>query len=105
MKKHSIDVANKVAHFELEDTGALVDLIKSEGIDYDFTPLTSGSAFVNEAEASDTKTLWDGMLEKGSPALKHVVSWSRGRRKDLWCQGRSSAVYVPCCCDMVKIWK
>ncbi|KAI0906166.1 hypothetical protein F4823DRAFT_566017 [Ustulina deusta] len=31
---HGIDVANKVAHFELENAAALADLIKSEGIDF-----------------------------------------------------------------------
>ncbi len=36
---HGIDVANKVAHFELENAAALADLIKSEGIDCDLRPL------------------------------------------------------------------
>ncbi|KAI1422208.1 FAD dependent oxidoreductase [Xylaria sp. FL1777] len=73
MKEHGLDVANEVAHFELENAEALTDLIKSEGIDCDFTPLTSGSVFVNETQAADAKALWDDMLEKGSPALKHVT--------------------------------
>ncbi|KAI1284417.1 FAD dependent oxidoreductase [Xylaria sp. FL0933] len=72
MKEHGLDVANEVAYFELENADALMDLIKSEGIDCDLTPVTSGSAFVDEAQAADTKALWDHMLEKGSPALKHV---------------------------------
>ncbi|KAI1126037.1 FAD dependent oxidoreductase [Nemania abortiva] len=73
MKKHGLEVANEVAHFELENAEALVNLIKSEGIDCDFTPVTSGSAFINEAEAADAKAFWDSMLSKGSPALNNVT--------------------------------
>ncbi|KAI0416790.1 FAD dependent oxidoreductase [Xylaria grammica] len=73
MKAHGLDVANQVAHFELENAKALTDLIKSASIDCDFKPVTSGSAFVDEAEALDAKILWDDMLKKGSPALKHVT--------------------------------
>ncbi|KAI0438557.1 FAD dependent oxidoreductase [Xylaria telfairii] len=73
MRKHGLDVANKVAHFELENAEALAQLIKSEGIDCDFTPLTSGSAFIDEAQATDAKSIWDDMLARGSPALEHVT--------------------------------
>ncbi|KAI0490854.1 FAD dependent oxidoreductase [Xylaria cf. heliscus] len=73
MREHGLDVANEVAHFELENAEALAHLIKSESIDCDFTPVTSGSAFVDEAQAADVKSLWDDMLAKGSPALKHVT--------------------------------
>ncbi|KAI0104849.1 FAD dependent oxidoreductase [Nemania sp. FL0031] len=73
MRKHGLEVANEVAHFELENAEALANLIRSEGIDCDFTPVTSGTAFVDEAEATDAKILWDNMLEKGSPALNQVT--------------------------------
>ncbi|KAI3322981.1 FAD dependent oxidoreductase [Xylariaceae sp. AK1471] len=73
MKKHGLDVANEVAHFELENFDALTHLIKTEGIDCDLTPVTSCAAFVDEAEAADANMLWDDMLRKGSPALKHVT--------------------------------
>lgn len=73
MKKHGLEVANEVARFELENAEVLADLIKSEGIDCDYTPVMSGTAFVDETEAADTKILWDDMLKKGSPALKNVT--------------------------------
>lgn len=73
MKKHDLDVANKVAQFELENDEALRELIKSENIDCDLRPVTSGTAFIDESEAAAAKALWDDMLEKGSPALKHVT--------------------------------
>ncbi|KAI1108502.1 FAD dependent oxidoreductase [Nemania sp. NC0429] len=73
MKQHGLEVANEVARFELENTKVLTDLIKSEGIDCDFTPVVSGAAFVDEAQAADAKILWDDMLRKGSPALKNVT--------------------------------
>lgn len=73
MRKHGLEVANEVARFELENAEALADLIKIEGIDCDFTPVVSGAAFVDEAEAADAKILWDDMLRKGSPALNNVT--------------------------------
>ncbi|KAI0977514.1 FAD dependent oxidoreductase [Xylaria arbuscula] len=72
MTEHGLDIANEVAHFELENAAALTELIQSEGIECDFTPVTSGSAFVDETAVADAKLLWDDMRAKGSPALKHV---------------------------------
>ncbi|KAI0531934.1 FAD dependent oxidoreductase [Xylaria digitata] len=73
MRTHGLDVANNIATFELENAEALTNLIKSKGIDCDFRPVVTGAAFVDEAEATDAKTLWDDMLEKCSPALQHVT--------------------------------
>lgn len=73
MKEHGLEVANEVACFELENAENLADLIKTECIDCDYTPVVSGTAFVDETEAADTKILWDDMQSKGSPALKHVT--------------------------------
>lgn len=73
MNKLGLDVANKVAQFELENDEALRELIKSENIDCDLRPITSGTAFVDESEAAAAKALWDDMLGKGSPALEHVT--------------------------------
>ncbi|KAI8630190.1 FAD dependent oxidoreductase [Xylariaceae sp. FL1651] len=73
MKKHGLEVANEVAQFELENAKVLTDLIKSEGIDCDLQPLTSGTAFVDETQAADIKSIWDDMHQRGSPALKSVT--------------------------------
>ncbi|KAI1311505.1 FAD dependent oxidoreductase [Xylaria venustula] len=73
MKEHGLEIANQVAHFELENAAALAEFIQSKGIECDFTPVTSGSAFVDETAAADAKVLWDDMRAKGSPALKHVT--------------------------------
>ncbi|GAW25570.1 putative FAD dependent oxidoreductase [Rosellinia necatrix] len=73
MRKHGLDIANKVALFELQNAEALENLILDEGIDCDFVPLTSGSAFVDKSEATDAKRLWDDMLKKGCDALEHVT--------------------------------
>ncbi|KAI0403673.1 hypothetical protein F4802DRAFT_598871 [Xylaria palmicola] len=54
MRKHGLRIANEVAHFELENAEALAHFIKSEGIDCDFTAVTTSAAF-------------------GGRALKHVT--------------------------------
>jgi hypothetical protein len=73
MKMHGLDIANEVAQFELENFDALTHIVETEGIDCDLTSVTSCAAFVDEGEAVDAKSLWDDMLRRGSPALKHVA--------------------------------
>ncbi|KAI1173996.1 FAD dependent oxidoreductase [Nemania sp. FL0916] len=72
MKKHGLEVASDVARFELDNAEALISLIQSRGIDCDLRPETSGAVFIDEVEAADAKKLWDAMIAKDTPALKHV---------------------------------
>jgi len=72
MQKYGLDVANQVAQFELDNFNAVLDFIKTEGVNCDLNLLDSSSIFVDENEATDIRSLWDYMTREGSPALSKV---------------------------------
>ncbi|KAI0391254.1 FAD dependent oxidoreductase [Xylariaceae sp. FL0594] len=71
-RKRGLDVANEVTRFELENFDAVVDFIKSEGVDCDLNILDSSCVAVDEKEAAELRSLWEYMSREGSPQLSKV---------------------------------
>ncbi|CAJ2507420.1 Uu.00g086060.m01.CDS01 [Anthostomella pinea] len=73
LQMRGLAIANEVGLFELANAEAVTALVRDEGIACDLTPVTSGCAFVDDAEGAKAKKLYDEMVALGCPTLEHVT--------------------------------
>ncbi|KAI2463392.1 FAD dependent oxidoreductase [Annulohypoxylon bovei var. microspora] len=78
MQDRGLETANQVALFEVANEKAVASLVEEEGIACDLQSVTTADTFVDQAEATKIKKLWDVMVRLNCPTLRDVTCHGPG---------------------------
>lgn len=94
-----LDVANKIAKFEVENATAVAKLVQELGMDCDFEEITSSNAYLDQNLADAAKDLRNRLVDMGYEVAERFTYHEADTAADVTgVQGAKGAMTFPAAC-------